>query len=145
MQAGSWVQTIIIVEVDMENVAINPASVAKAQTYSHGIKVGSLLFVAGQVARDAQGRMVGIRDIRAQTAQVYENIKAVLAEAGAGFDNVVKTTSYLVNMDLNYQGYSEARAKYLPKDKPPASTLVEVKSLVPRDALIEVEAVAVLD
>lgn len=129
----------------MEKEIINPASIAKAKTYSQGIKAGNLLFVAGQVARDAQGRTVGVRDIRAQTAQVFENIRAVLAEVGASFDNLVKITSYMVNMDLNYQGYSETRAKYLPKDKLPASTSVEVVSLVPKDALIEVEAVAVLD
>ena len=129
----------------MEKIIISPASLEKPKTYSQGIKVGNLLFVAGQVARDAQGRMVGVRDIRAQTAQVFENIKAVLAEVGAGLDKLVKITSYMVDMDINYQGYSETRAKYLPKDKLPASTSVEVVSLVPKDALIEVEAIAVLD
>ena len=131
----------------MEKKVINPKTIAPPvyNAYSHGIKVGNLLFIAGQVPQDAQGRITAIRDIRKQTEQVFENIKAILAEAGATLDNVVKLNLYMVDMDNNYQGYTEVRSRYLQGGQKPASTLVEVKSLVPKEALIEIEAVAVLD
>lgn len=93
---------------------------------------------------DREGR-IKIRDMRGQAEQVFENIKAVLAEAGGTLDDVVKLNGYMVDMDVNYPAYAEVRSRYLRGDKLPAFTLVEVKSLVPREALLEVEAIAILD
>ena len=111
--------------------------------YSHGVRVGDLLFIAGQIPMDREGRIT-VRDFRAQAVQVFENIKEVLAQAGASLDNLVKLNSYMINMDMNYNVYKEVRSQYLKGDQLPASTLVEVSSLVPRDALLEIEAIAVL-
>ena len=131
----------------MEKTPINPKDVAEPvrNSYSHAIKSGNLLFISGQIPMDAQGRIVGVRDIRAQTRQVFENLGAVLKEAGATFDNIVKWNGYLVNMDENLVPHAEVRAEFFSKQPLPAATLVEVKSLAMRDFLLEVEAIAVLD
>ena len=124
---------------------ISPKAIAKpAGAYSHGVLVGNIVFVAGQIGMDPDGR-IPIRNFRAQAEQVFENIKAVLIEAGATFDNVVKVNGYIIDMDMNFAIYSEVRSKYMSGDNLPAATLVEVKSLVPREALLEVEVIAILD
>jgi enamine deaminase RidA (YjgF/YER057c/UK114 family) len=101
--------------------------------------------MAGQVALDRQGRVVGVGDIRKQTRQVFENIGAILRASGATFDNVVYWTAYLVDLERNYPGYAEVRAQYLSKDPKPATALLEVKGLSMPDLLFEVQAIAVLD
>ena len=102
-------------------------------------KAGNFLFLSGQVPLDDLGRMVGFRDIRAQTRQVFENIKVILEEAGTSLDKIVRWNGYIVNMDKNYTGFAEVRAQYFPKDPKPTATLVEVLSLA------HVEAIAVVD
>ena len=111
---------------------------------SQGIKVpaGNLVFVSGQVARNAQGELVGLGDIKAQTRQTLENVKSVLEIAGANMDDVVKVTVFVTNAAEHFSQIHEVRAEFFEKDYP-ASTLVEVKSLVNKDLLIEIEAVAV--
>ena len=112
---------------------------------SLGVKVtaGNLVFVSGQVARNAQGETVGKGDIKAQTRQVLENIKAILESAGATFDDVVKVSVFVTNVEEHLAQIHEVRAQYFKQDYP-ASTLVEVKALVDKDLLIEMEAIAVI-
>lgn len=112
--------------------------------YSQGIKVkgGQFLFLSGQVPLDAEGKLVGKGDIRAQTRQVFENLKALLEEGGGALENIVKLTVFLRNIE-DYKAFVETRAQYLRKDFP-ASTLVAVKDLVNKDWLVEVEAIAVI-
>ena len=108
--------------------------------YSHAAKAGSLVFVAGQVAQDAQGNLVGRGDIAAQAAQVFENLRTVLASAGATLDDVVKLTTYTT--DVAYRSaIAEARARYFRAYFPP-NTFVVVASLASPDYLLEIEAVA---
>ena len=109
--------------------------------FSHGTRAGNMVFVSGQVAFDAQQQIVGLGDIKAQTRQVLENIKAVLEEAGATMDDVVKVTVFITDMG-HFPQIHEVRAQYF-KDDYPASTMVEVKALAHPDLLIEMEAVAV--
>ena len=104
---------------------------------------GRLIFVSGLTARDASGKTIGVGDIRAQTRQVLENMKAMLAEGGATLEDVVKVTVFIRNM-ADFKAIHEVRAQYFPKD-PPASTMVEVSRLVEDDLLIEIEATAVLE
>lgn len=113
--------------------------------FSSGVKVpaGHLVFVSGQVARNARGETVGKGDIKAQTRQVLENIKAVLEAGGATLDDVVKVTVFVTNVADHFSQIHEVRAEYFKKDYP-ASTLVEVKALAHKDWLIEIEAVAVV-
>ena len=111
---------------------------------SHGVKVtaGNLVFVSGQVARNVHGELVGKGDIKAQTRQALENVKDVLEVAGATMDDVVKVTVFVTNVVEHYTQIHEARAEYWKTDYP-ASTMVEVRSLVSPDMLIEIEAIAV--
>lgn len=111
---------------------------------SHGVSVpaGNLVFVSGQVARNAAGDLVGRGDIEAQTRQALENVKSVLETAGATMDDVVKVTVFVTNVAEHFTQIHEARAEFWKSDYP-ASTMVEVRSLVSPDMLIEIEAIAV--
>jgi 2-iminobutanoate/2-iminopropanoate deaminase len=112
--------------------------------YSQGVVTtsGKLLFIAGQTASDGEGKVVGKGDIRAQTAQVYANLKAVLKAAGGTIDNLVMTTTYIVDRKYR-EGYNEVRRRQYKKD-PPTSTLVIVKGLAHPDYLIEIAGIAVI-
>ena len=114
--------------------------------YSHGVKVKlngtTLLFLSGIVAFDANGKVVGKGDIRAQTRQVLENLKGILELEGATFRDIVKITNYYMNYE-DYPVIAEVRSQYF-GDWLPASTGVEVKRLIHKDLLIEIEAIAVL-
>jgi len=124
---------------------INPDTIAKPTGYTHVVEArGShLVFISGQVAFDAQGSLVGPGDMRAQAEQVFENLKAALAAVGAGFDDVVKVTFFIVDMS-QMPVVREVRNRYLNPQRPPASTAVEVKGLVRPELMLEVEALAVL-
>jgi len=101
--------------------------------------------VSGQVANNPQGQLVGKNDLKAQTVQVFENLKTALAAAGATFNDVVKITWYVKAYKPDYLGMlREVRNQYVNQAAPPASTLVGVTSLFQDDYLIEVDAIAVL-
>lgn len=104
---------------------------------------GRLVYIAGQVAMDASGKLVGPGDFRAQAEQTFENLKAALAASGASFDNVVKLNSYFVDIK-QVPAYREVRDKYISATHPPVSTAVEVRRLVREEWLLEVEAIAVV-
>ena len=112
--------------------------------YSQGILAegGKLLFIAGQTASDANGNVVGKGDIKAQTRQVFDNIRAVLEAAGGSFDNMVTTTTYITDRKYR-EGYNEVRRDIYKKD-PPTSTLVIVSGLANEDYMIEIAGIAVL-
>jgi reactive intermediate/imine deaminase len=128
----------------MEKMLLHSPQLAKpAGIFSAGVKVpaGQLIFVSGQVARNAVGETVGRNDIRAQTRQALENVKAVLEAAGATMDDIVKVTVFVTDVS-HLSAIHEVRAEYFRRDYP-ASTLVEVKSLVSPELMIEIEAIAV--
>jgi len=110
--------------------------------YTDAVRAGDLLFVSGFVPVDGDGRLVGGDDVVAQTRQVFANLAAVLAAAGATFADVVKVTVYLTDI--------EDRARINPVrqdifgDTRPASTLVEVSALATPGAKVEIDAVALL-
>jgi enamine deaminase RidA (YjgF/YER057c/UK114 family) len=91
---------------------------------------------------DPTWALVGPGDLRAQTGQVFDNLRAALEAVGAGFDQVVKLTYYLVDA-TQLPIVREVRDQYVNTQQPPASTAVEVRRLVRDELLIEVEAVAV--
>jgi 2-iminobutanoate/2-iminopropanoate deaminase len=110
--------------------------------YSQAVRVGDTLFASGQVALDpATGQFVA-GSVKEQTVRVFENIKAVLAEAGLDLTHVVKTTVFLKSMG-DFAAMNEVYAKYLAPDGviPPARSTVAVAGL-PKDALVEVEVIA---
>ena len=105
---------------------------------------GQMLFVAGQIPLDPQsGNIVGEGDITAQTQQVMVNIEAILTEAGASWNDVVKTSVFLTDL-ANFSSMNQVYAKYLLEDTAPARACVEVSRL-PKDVLVEIECIAVID
>jgi enamine deaminase RidA (YjgF/YER057c/UK114 family) len=124
---------------------INPEAIHRPTGYTHVVEVtaGRPVYIAGQVAFDQAGALVGPGDIRAQARQVFENLRAALASVGAGFDQVVKLNLYLVDTG-QLPAVREVRDQYVNTARPPASTAVEVRRLVLDDLLIEVEAVAIV-
>jgi enamine deaminase RidA (YjgF/YER057c/UK114 family) len=126
---------------------LKPEGIAPGTGYSHVVVTspGKLIFIAGQIARDRQGNLVGKGDLRAQAVQVFENLKAALASAGATFNDVVKINWYIRDFKPESLGVlREVRSMYVNKDAPPASTLIGVASLAQDEYLIEVEAVAAI-
>jgi 2-iminobutanoate/2-iminopropanoate deaminase len=103
---------------------------------------GRLVFVAGQVALDANGDIVGAGDIAAQTRQVMENMRLALEAAGATFADVVRVVNYITDVDL-FGEMAAVRREFLVEPYP-ASTLVEVSALMFPELLIEIEAIAVV-
>jgi len=109
--------------------------------YSQGILAGNLLFTSGQIPLDpATGTMVA-GGIRAETKQVFENLKAVLEAGGASLKDVVKTTVFLTDLS-EFASMNEIYAAYFPSE-PPARSTVGVAAL-PRGARVEIEAVAMV-
>ena len=108
--------------------------------YSQAVSTGNLLFTSGQIALDPQtGEMAG-DDIVSQTGQLIKNLSAILDANNAGFENVVKTTCFLKNME-DFAKFNEVYAEYFVNK--PARSCVAVKSL-PKDALVEIEMIVEL-
>ncbi len=117
---------------------------APAGIMSQGVKVpaGKMVFVSGQVARGLDGSVVGVGDAAAQTRKVLENMAAVLAESGATMDDVTKVTVFVTDLKRDFAAIHQVRGEFF-KGEYPASTMVEVSSLVHEDMLVEIEAIAV--
>ena len=107
---------------------------------SQAVQRGNMIFVSGQVAIDPSGQIVGKGDMKAQTRQTLENVKTVLAVAGVDLNDIMKMTSFVTDMS-KVNDALEVRSEYFGQN-PPASTTVEVKSLLLPDLMIEIEVVA---
>ncbi|MBQ2748517.1 MAG: RidA family protein [Clostridia bacterium] len=125
----------------MLKIIATPNAPAAIGPYSQAIVCGNMLYTSGQIPLDpATGEMVG-SDITAQAEQVMKNLAAVLTEAGATFGSVVKTTCFLADM-ADFAAFNAVYAKYFTEN--PARSCVAVKTL-PKNALVEVEVIAVID
>ena len=123
-----------------EKQTIKPAKSAPAVgPYNHAVRTGDLLFCAGQIPLDPDSGNLVTGDIKAQTQQVLQNVKAILDDQGLGFSNVVKSTVFLTNL-ADFAGMNEVYAKYFISDFPARST-VQVAAL-PRGANVEIEVIA---
>jgi len=127
---------------------IDPPGAPPAQgLYSHAAKVpaGDLYFIAGQLAVDNDGKVVGRNDFEAQFRKVFENLGTVLAGLGVSFDEVAKFTTYFVHSQ-DIEKFMKLRAELFPKifsgGKFPPNTICVIDRLVKEDFLLEVEAVA---
>lgn len=123
---------------------INPPTLPPPPGYSQ-VAVASgwtLIVIAGQVALDPQGAVVGPGNFALQAAQVFRNLVAALEAAGAGPRNLVKLTTFVTDIS-QLAAFREARDRFLDPAHPPASTLVQVSRLFRPEFLIEVEALAV--
>ena len=104
---------------------------------------GKMIFVAGQLARDAHGNLVGKGDMRAQIEQVGENIKTCLEAAGASLADIVKTNTFVTDYQ-EFSRHGDMRLRYF-GPATPTSTTVEISRLADPDAMIEIEAIAAVD
>lgn len=129
----------------MPQSAIQPTNMARPTgQYSHGIRAsGTFLFIAGQVAMNANGQVVGPGDVGVQCEQIFQNLSSILDAAGATFANLVKMNFYITDMQ-GIEVVRPIRSRYL-GDSRPASTFVGVTALANPQYLLEIEAVAVLD
>lgn len=119
---------------------IKPAKAAPAVgPYNHAVRIGDLLFCAGQIPIDpANGNLVS-GDIKAQTERVLENIKIILEDQKLSFRNVVKSTVFLTNL-ADFAGMNEIYSKYF-TDEFPARSTIQVAAL-PKAAIVEIEVIA---
>lgn len=106
--------------------------------YSQAVRLGNILFTSGQIPLDPVSGEIAGDDIEAQTERICLNLKAVLDEAGTGFENVIKTTCFLSDM-ADFGKFNEVYAKYFVSK--PARSCVAVKTL-PKNVLCEVEVIA---
>ncbi len=133
-----------------ERTTVNPQGVpAPIGAYSAVVQAncGRVAYLAGQVALNADGQLVGAGDVAAQTRQVFQNLGAALEGIGASFSDVLEFTTYLVGRDA-VQPFIQARSEIFPSMYPngdyPANTLLVVGGLVREELLVEVKAVAAL-
>ena len=127
---------------------LNPKGLFESPFFTHTVAVTGaqkLVYVSGQVSYDANGKVAGKGDMRAQTEQVFESLARNLKAAGAGWGDVIKVNGYMVGMNADaVTAYREVRTRYLDGKKLPASTLIGVERLVHDDLLLEVEVIAAL-
>jgi enamine deaminase RidA (YjgF/YER057c/UK114 family) len=126
---------------------VNPATMPATRGYTHVVETAGparTIYISGQLGMTPDGRFAGgAGDFRAQAVQCFENLKAALAAAGAGFEHVVKVTNYFVDM-AHLPTYFEVRDRYVNTKAPPASTAVQIVRLARDGALFEIEAIAVV-
>ena len=119
---------------------IKPAkSPAAVGPYNHAVRVGEMLFCAGQIPIDPKDGNLIVGDIKAQTDRVLQNVKAILDDQGLTFANVVKSTVFLTDL-ANFAGMNEIYAKYF-TDNFPARSTIQVAGL-PKGAAVEIEVIA---
>jgi enamine deaminase RidA (YjgF/YER057c/UK114 family) len=122
-----------------------PAGLAPGNGYSHAVAAGGrLVAIAGQVAMDERGELIGEGDPKAQAERVFENLRLALAAAGATFADVVKFGVFTTDISI-LPVVREVRDRFVDTDNPPASTAVQVGALFRPGYLLEIEAYAVVD
>lgn len=104
---------------------------------------GRLVFISGMLAKRSDGSIAGVGDIEEQTRQVCENLKAAVEEAGGTMDDICRVDVYVRNME-HFDAIHKVRRQYF-SSPPPASTMVEVTKMTTPDALIEINAIAVIE
>jgi len=121
---------------------INPPGLTRPTGYTHVVVSadGRTAYVAGQVAFDSTGAVVGVGNFQAQADQVFANLRRALASVGASFRDVMKTTTFMTDL-ANLPALRETRARYFDAAHPPANTLIPVTALARPDLLLEIEAV----
>src|SRR5919106_2718549 len=122
---------------------VNPETLSHSRVYSQVVKVGNTVYIAGQVSAGADGNVVGKGDPEAQVRQIWRNIEAAVKAAGGTLQNVVKTTTYVTNIQYA-AAVRKVREELLQSLNPPTSTLLVVAGLASPDYMVEIEAIAVV-
>jgi reactive intermediate/imine deaminase len=122
-----------------------PQGVRPGAGYSHAVAAaGRLVAIAGQVAMDEDGELVGPSDPKAQAERVFENLRLVLAAAGASFADVIKLGIFVTDIAI-LPVVREVRDRYVDTAQPPASTAVQVAALFRPGYVVEIEALGVVN
>lgn len=120
-----------------------PPGPAERTVYSYGVRAGDTLHISGMVAFDAEATIVGEGDVEKQTEQVFQNMRAVVEEAGGTMNDIVSTTTYLVDV-ADAPVVNAARARHFTGEVLPTHTVVGVAALARPQFLVEISAVAYL-
>ena len=121
----------------------NPSALASPAGYSHVVKDGKTVYVAGQVARNSEGKTVGVGDFSAQAEQVFKNVQGALESVGSDMNCIMKLNVFLTHRE-DFAAYRVVRAKFVPDDALPVSTLIFCSGLADPDFRIEVELIATI-
>ncbi len=127
-------------KTDMKRIVNTSNAPKPIGPYNQAVISGDLMFISGQVAFDPNTDELVLDDIQSETKQVMENLKSILEEANLSFDNVVKTTIFLSNMN-DFQQVNEVYGAYFSNDQAPARETVEVSRL-PKDVNVEISMIA---
>ena len=126
----------------MNRTYLNPATLSRPRGYSHVVKVGDTVYLAGQIALGPDGGLVGKDDAEAQVRQVWHNIGLALRSVGGTLVDIVKTTTYITDI-AHADAVRKVRNETFTTN-PPTSTLLVVAGLAMPDLVVEIEAVAVV-
>ena len=124
----------------MKQIISTPKAPSAIGPYNQATAFDKLIFTSGQIALDPTTMEIVSGGVQEQTKQVMENLKAVLEEGNSSFENVLKTTCYLSDMD-NFVAFNEVYAQYFPAETAPARATIAVKTL-PKNVFVEVDAIA---
>jgi len=123
---------------------INPEALSRSRGYSQVVKVGNTVYIAGQISAGSDGNVVGKGDPETQVRQVWRNVEAAVKAAGGTLQNIVKTTTYITNIQYA-AAVRKVREELFQSLNPPTSTLLVVAGLAGPDYLVEIEVIAVVD
>ena len=121
----------------------NPSPLATPAGYSHVVKDGKTVYVAGQVARNSEGTTVGVGDFSAQAEQVFENVRRALESVGSNMGLIMKLNVFMTHRE-DIPAYRVVRPKFVPDDALPVSTRILCSGLADPDFRIEVEVIATI-
>ena len=124
----------------MKKIVSTTEAPAAVGPYSQAVRIGPMLFTAGQIPLDPQSGQIISQDVGEQTRRVLDNLTAVLRAENMDFSNIVKTTVFMTNLG-DFQTMNEVYASYF-KDQPPARSTVQVSAL-PKGAQVEIDVIAV--
>jgi enamine deaminase RidA (YjgF/YER057c/UK114 family) len=122
----------------------NPDTMSSPAGYTHVVKVGQTVYIAGQVSVGTDGNVVGKGDPEAQVRQIWRNLEAAVQSVGGTLKNIVKTTTYITSTD-SMSAVRKVRDDVHRGSNPPTSTLLIVSALANPDFMVEIEAIAVVD